>query len=360
MGCGESLGEQESPEHFRKTVTMLFSDVVSSTALGEQLDPETLSEIMGAYFESMKVVVERHEGTVAKFMGDAVMAVFGIPELHEDDALRAVRAAADMRDALVDLNARLAERWGVSISTRTGINTGVVAGTGVVPDQNFVAGDTGNVAARLEKLAGSNEILLGAATYRLVSGAVEAELLPPVELKGKEAPATVYRLVRVKTPLEHVSGQQRTRMVGRKDDLDVLQWALQRAVEERACRLVTILGAAGVGKSRLVDEFLADVDEECTVLRGRCLPYGDGDHVLAAGRDRETGSEHLRQRLAAGGAGEAGGTARAVERRGRARGSTRTAGRACARRGSSGRTLLRRLPAAQDRRTGAVRGRRRR
>ncbi len=128
MGCGESLGEQESPEHFRKTVTILFSDVVSSTALGEQLDPETLSEIMRAYFESMRVVVERHEGTVAKFIGDAVMAVFGIPELHEDDALRAVRAAADMRDALVDLNARLAERWGVSISTRTGINTGVVAG----------------------------------------------------------------------------------------------------------------------------------------------------------------------------------------------------------------------------------------
>ena len=276
MGCGEPLGEQESPEHFRKTVTMLFSDVVSSTALGEQLDPETLSEIMRAYFESMKVVVERHEGTVAKFIGDAVMAVFGIPELHEDDALRAVRAAADMRDALVDLNARLAERWGVSISTRTGINTGVVAGTGVVPDHDFVAGDAGNVAARLEKLAGSDEILLGEATYRLVSGAVEAELLPPVELKGKEAPATVYRLVRVKTPLEYVSGQQRTRMVGRKDDLDVLQWALQRAVEERACRLVTILGTAGVGKSRLVDEFLADVDEECTVLRGRCLPYGDG------------------------------------------------------------------------------------
>jgi class 3 adenylate cyclase len=128
--CGEPLGALSSPaRETRKTVTVVFCDVTGSTALGEKLDPESLRRVMGRYFDEMRIVVERHEGTVEKFIGDAVMAVFGIPMLHEDDALRAVRAAAEMRSRLEELNAELERDWGVRIRVRTGVNTGeVVAG----------------------------------------------------------------------------------------------------------------------------------------------------------------------------------------------------------------------------------------
>ncbi len=276
MSCGTTLGAVPAPEPFRKVVTIQFTDVVNSTALGERLDPETLSEVMTAYFDAIRGIIARHEGTVAKFMGDAVLAVFGVPRLHEDDALRAVRAAADMRAALASLNERLEGRWGVQIATRTGIHTGVVAGTGVVPDQDFVAGDTGNVAARLQQVAGPGEILMSEATYRLTAAWIETERLPPLELKGKAEPVIVHRLRRVRMGHEVGPVAHRTSMVGRKDELDVLRWTLERATEERASRLVTIVGAAGVGKSRLVEEFLREVGPGATVLRGRCLPYGDG------------------------------------------------------------------------------------
>src|SRR5919201_1107704 len=187
LECGTPLHESRRHERFRKTVTILFSDVVGSTSLGERLDPETLSAVMQEYFAAVKPVADRHGGTVAKFIGDAVMAVFGLVELHEDDALRAARAALEMHETLARLNPELERRYGVALSTRTGINTGPVAGDGLVPDQNFVAGDTANTAARLQTAAGENEILLGEPTYRLVRAAVDAELLPLLELKGKLA-----------------------------------------------------------------------------------------------------------------------------------------------------------------------------
>src|SRR5581483_3187793 len=142
--CGERLRPAVAPERFRRNVTILFSDVVGSTALGERLDPETLARVMGDYFAAVKPAVERHGGTLAKFIGDAVMAVFGLVELHEDDALRAVRAALEMRQTLAVLNPELEQRYGVALTTRTGINTGLVAGQGLMPDRNFVAGDTAN------------------------------------------------------------------------------------------------------------------------------------------------------------------------------------------------------------------------
>ena len=150
---------------------------------------------MTAYFSVMRPVVEAHGGVVAKFIGDAVMAVFGIPTTHEDDALRAVRAAQDMRGALSSFNRGLPARLGAEIATRTGINTGVVAGVGLVPDQNFVAGDTANTAARLQQLASEGEILLGERTFQLVKGAVQAEALAPIQAKGKAEPIRAWRLL---------------------------------------------------------------------------------------------------------------------------------------------------------------------
>ena len=150
----------------RKTVTVLFADVTGSTALGEQLDPESLRRVMARYFETARGCLERHGGSVEKFIGDAVMAVFGVPTVHEDDALRAVRAASELRDSLGSLNEELERDYGVSLQLRTGVNTGeVVVGEG----QTLATGDAVNVAARLEQAAEPGEILLGAETRRLVT-----------------------------------------------------------------------------------------------------------------------------------------------------------------------------------------------
>jgi predicted ATPase/class 3 adenylate cyclase len=263
-------------ERFRRNLTVVFSDVIGSTTLGEQLDPETLSHVMSDYFHAMKPVIERHGGHVAKFVGDAVMAVFGLPELHEDDALRAVRSAVEMQEALAELNPLLEAKWGVTISARTGICTGEVAGEGFAPESNFVVGDGANVAARLQQAASAGEILLAETTHRLVRGAVKTELLPPLDLKGRAEPITVFRLLEVVTQDEPAPRRFEAPMVGRQDDLAQLQWAFRRAVEERECRLVTVLGSAGVGKSRLAHEFVSTLGDTPTLLQGRCLPYGDG------------------------------------------------------------------------------------
>jgi class 3 adenylate cyclase/tetratricopeptide (TPR) repeat protein len=257
-------------------VTILFSDIVGSTALGERLEPETLSRVMREYFAAVKPAVERHGGTLAKFIGDAVMAVFGLTRLHEDDALRAVRAAVEMQRALAELNRELERRYGLMLSARTGINTGPVAGEGLTPDRNFVAGDTANTAARLQSSAGAGEILLGEATYRLVRAGVEAELLPPLELKGKLGAVTAYRLLAVAESAEGVPRRLDAPLIGRERELETLRQEFRRAVEEGRCRLVTLVGEAGVGKSRLVRELASAVRDEATVLQGRCLPYGEG------------------------------------------------------------------------------------
>jgi class 3 adenylate cyclase len=178
----------------RKRVTVLFSDVVESTVLGEQLDPEALRRAMGRFFELMRSVLESHGGSVEKFIGDAVMAVFGVPQLHEDDALRAIRAAVEVRERLGALNAELASSYGIELQIRTGVNTGeVVVGEG----EPLVTGDAVNVAARLEQAAGESEILIGEATYALVRDAVEVETVQDLALKGKSRPMTAYRLLTV-------------------------------------------------------------------------------------------------------------------------------------------------------------------
>src|SRR5438105_13783690 len=169
----------------RKTVSVLFCDLANSTALGERLDPEPLRELMGRWYEEMQVALERHGGTVEKFIGDAVMAVFGLPQAHEDDALRAVRAALEMKEALARLNEELERRWGVRLENRTGVNTGEVVAGDSASAQRLVTGDAVNVAARLEQAAPALDVLIGEPTYRLVRHAVEVEAVEPLELKGK-------------------------------------------------------------------------------------------------------------------------------------------------------------------------------
>ena len=242
----------------RKTVTILFCDVAGSTALGESVDPEALRGVLARYFERMKAIVERHGGTVEKFVGDAVMAVFGVPVAHEDDALRALHAAAEMRDALPELE----------VDARIGVNTGeVVTGT----EERIVTGDAVNVAARLEQAAQPGEILLGAATRALARDALEVEEVEPLSLRGKTEPVAAFRLVGVR---EATARRNETRFVGRIRELALLRDSCERAFAARRCEVVTVVAEAGVGKSRLVDEALAPL--EAVVVRGRCLPYGEG------------------------------------------------------------------------------------
>jgi class 3 adenylate cyclase/tetratricopeptide (TPR) repeat protein len=275
FACGSPLISAPPPQEFRKTVTIVFSDLKGSTAMGEKLDSESLREVMTRYFDAMRAELEQHGGVVEKFIGDAIMAVFGLPKLHEDDALRAVRAAAGMQRAQEILNDELERHWGVRLTVRTGVNTGEVVAGDPTTGQRLVTGDAVNVAARLEQAAGAQEVLLGDLTYRLVRDYVEVEPVEPLELKGKSEPVPAYRLVAVREDTERPRRLDAP-MVGRDNELSVLKSALEEAAAERSCRLVTVVGEAGVGKSRLIDEFVRSVEGEASFLRGRCLPYGDG------------------------------------------------------------------------------------
>jgi len=250
---------------------VLQCDVTGSTALGETLDPESLRAALARYFELAKDVIERHGGTVEKFIGDAVLAVFGVPVVHEDDALRAVRAAAGIREAIVQLNDELVRDYGVSLTLRIGVNTGeVVTGTA----ERLATGDAVVVAARLEQGAPPGEILLGEETVRLVRASIELGALEPVQAKGKAEPLPAYRLISVSG--EAPQRAYDTPFVGRESERRLLADAWERARAERAAYLFTVLGTAGVGKSRLTAEFLSELGEEARVVQGRCLPYGDG------------------------------------------------------------------------------------
>ncbi len=270
--CGAPLATTLRGHHdVRKTVTILFVDVVGSTALGEGSDPEATRALLERYFRAMRSAIERHGGTVEKFIGDAVMAVFGLPVAHEDDALRAVRAAHDMVAALADLNAVI----GAGVRIRTGINTGeIVAGMG--PGETLVTGDPVNVAARLEQVAAPGDILLGGATYRLVRGRVEAGPPTSVHVRGRSAPVTAYRFMRLQPERDSEPGRSDSPMVGRGSELAALRGALEQVGSTGRPMLAVVVGSAGVGKSRLVREFLLDARQVGGVVRGRCLPYGQG------------------------------------------------------------------------------------
>src|ERR671931_56703 len=273
--CGTPLAPVAPPQEVRKTVTVVFSDLKGSTNLGEALDSESLREVMNRYFAEMRQVLEAHGGRVEKYIGDAVMAVFGLPTLHEDDALRAVRAADGMKRALATLNDELERRFGVRLANRTGVNTGEVVAGDPSAGQRLVVGDAVNVAARLEQAAPAMEVLLGDLTYRLVRDAVEVEAVEPLELKGKSERVPAFRLVSVGAG-EGYSRRADSPLVGREAELAALRGAFDEAAALRECRLVSPLADAGVGKSRLVEAFTASLDGEARIGRGRCLPYGKG------------------------------------------------------------------------------------
>ncbi|MEP6808442.1 MAG: adenylate/guanylate cyclase domain-containing protein, partial [Chloroflexota bacterium] len=260
----------------RKTVTVLFIDAVSSTALGEQMDPESLRGVMTRYFEVMREAIESHGGAVEKFIGDAVMAIFGVPTVHEDDALRACRAAVDINRRLTEMIPHFRDDRGVVIEWRMGINTGAVVAGDMAGGQRIVTGDAVNVAARLESAAAPGEILMGAETHGMVRDSVSAEPVAALTLKGKSEPVPAWRLLSVEEASRRRSRPQEAPLVGRERPLRLLEEAFRGAVEERVCHLFTVLGVAGVGKSRLVDEFLASLGDQAAVATGRCLAYGSG------------------------------------------------------------------------------------
>jgi predicted ATPase/class 3 adenylate cyclase len=262
------------PREIRKTVTLLFTDLKDSTALTGSIDAEAMNEIKARYFTAMATQIRSHGGEVEKNIGDAIMAVFGRIRAREDDALRAVRAAHGMQVKVAELNEEFQRFYGVQITVRTGVNTGeIVANLDPTADQNLATGDAVNVAARLEQNAPPNEVLLGEVTHELVQHHVEVERLE-LALKGKPEPVPAYRLIDVHAIASTIHAD--TPMLGRDAEVRMLRESFAATVTEAVPRLVTVTGEAGVGKSRLIADFVTDAAAEAEVLRGRCLAYGDG------------------------------------------------------------------------------------
>jgi class 3 adenylate cyclase/tetratricopeptide (TPR) repeat protein len=260
----------------RKTVTILFCDVVGSTSLGEATDPETTRRVMTRYAASMSEIVQQHGGTVERFRGDEVMAVFGVPVAHEDDALRAVRTATEMQRALAQLNGELLQTWGVALACRIGINTGEVVAGDHGTGEGFVTGDAVNLAKRLEQAAEPGTILIGTATYPLVKDAVKVGPRERFSAKGKREPVARFRLDEVDTGASGYARRLDAPLVNRAKELEALRRLVRDAFEARRCGIVTILGTAGIGKSRIARELALELEDVADVATGRCLPYGSG------------------------------------------------------------------------------------
>jgi class 3 adenylate cyclase/DNA-binding SARP family transcriptional activator len=260
-------------EH-RKTVTVLFVDVVGSTVLGAVLDPEALRRVMLRYYETLRGAIESHGGSVQKFIGDAVVGIFGVPAVHEDDPLRAVRAAVGARHELERLNDQLEVEFDIRLEVRAGINTGEVVVGGSTTGEDLFVGDVLNVAARLEQSAPSGETLIGEDAYASVSHAVRADRVE-LAVKGRAEPLAAFRLVEVVEGPGRRAPRRQSSLVGRAHELGLITDAYARIRGERSCQSITVLGPAGVGKSRLIEEAAAHF-QDATVVFGRCLSYGDG------------------------------------------------------------------------------------
>ena len=274
------MREQTPAGTERKLVTVLFADLEGSTGLGETLDPERLRELLETYFAAMREEIEAEGGTVEKFIGDAVMAAFGVPTSHEDDPARALRAALRMRDRLARLNVELEGRYGIALRVRTGVNTGeVLAAVHPQPGEPMVTGDAVNTAARLEQLAEPGQIVVAERTAR-AARTFSFRPLGDVAVRGRSGGVSAVVLEGA-APARAERGVPglRAPMVGRDRELDLLRSVYERTVDEARPTLVTVYGDPGVGKSRLTREFVEWAEAGGTppaVLRGRCLPYGDG------------------------------------------------------------------------------------
>src|SRR5215831_10329543 len=255
----------------RKTVTVLFCDLVAYTELAGRLDPEALRYLMLRFFDRAAAVIEEYGGTVEKFVGDEVMAVFGVPVVHEDDALRAVRAAAAVRECVAELD----RGSDVHLQARIGINTGEVVTGDPSAGHGFVSGDAVAVGKRLEQAAAPGEIILGASTHRLVEHAVRATQLDPLTLKGKAEEAIAFRLEAVDPAATAIPRRDDTRFVGQERELARLHSAYREATSS-GVRLVTIVGDSGIGKSRLAQELVGLLEGQASVVVARCPPYGEG------------------------------------------------------------------------------------
>jgi class 3 adenylate cyclase/tetratricopeptide (TPR) repeat protein len=273
--CGSRLSKTSPRHEQRKTVTILFCDLVHSTGLAEG-DPETYRRIQARFFERMRQTVERHGGTVEKFVGDEVMAVFGVPVAHEDDALRAVRTGKEMLAGLGALNEELEPSLEIRLQVRIGINTGEVVAGDPAEGHAFVAGEPVILAKRLAQAAGADQILIGKATYPLVEHAIKAGPLERFPVKGKQEDVGTHRVEDVRREAPAVARRLQAPIVGRDDELKLLMQAFERTIEESRCRLFAVLGPAGIGKSRLATELLSWVDGRAVTSVGRCLSYGEG------------------------------------------------------------------------------------
>jgi len=271
--CGHQFADDPTRED-RKLVTVLFADLQESTRLGEQLDPERLKALLTEYFQAMAVVIEKWEGTVEKYIGDAVVAIFGVPTTHADDPERAVHSAIEMQARLEELSDSVTERFGVQLAMRIGISTGDVLAS--ADGRAAMAGDVFNVAARLQDLAEPGGVVVSDRTYRASRRTFEYHSLGEQRLKGKTEQVQVWALsVARSVPVQ--APTLASEMVGRDAELAMLDAVLHQAIDGERPRLVIVSGDTGVGKSRLVAEFVARQDGGTRVLTGRCLAYGEGN-----------------------------------------------------------------------------------
>jgi DNA-binding SARP family transcriptional activator len=272
--AGGGATEAEPRPDSRRTVSILFCDLVDSTRLARELDPEAYRALMTRYLETVRRPIEAHGGTVEKFIGDAVMAVFGAPELHEDDALRAVRAAVDVRAAIAGLAETTAAEWDVRLAVRIAVNSGEVVVVSTPEQDLHVTGAAVSVASHIEEQGQPGDLLLGDETYRLLAHAVRAD---PVDLEdGLHA----WRLQELIPDVPQLVRRDDAPLVGRDRQLRRLLAAFDAAGEEKRCRVVTILGEAGIGKTRLASELIASIGGDARVLVGRCVSYGEGATYL--------------------------------------------------------------------------------
>ncbi|MEA2272956.1 MAG: hypothetical protein QOI98_1664, partial [Solirubrobacteraceae bacterium] len=269
----------ESPPEERRQVTVLFADLSGYTAIAERLDPEQVKRLVDRSLSRLQEEVDRYGGKVDKFIGDNVMALFGAPVAHEDDPQRAVRAALGMQAAMAEINERLEHDHGVSFALRVGINSGEVL-AGAVGASYTVTGDVVNVASRLQSAAEPGTVTVGERTYRATSDAVEYRALPPLTLKGKAEPVAAWQAIGVAS---EATGRRAARvespLVGREDELSLLMDVQTRTMRERRAHLMTVVGQAGVGKSRILREFessLEQLEVAPAFRQGRCPAYGAG------------------------------------------------------------------------------------
>jgi class 3 adenylate cyclase/tetratricopeptide (TPR) repeat protein len=288
LACATPLAELAPARgEERKIVSVLFADLVGFTARSEEADPEDVRAILRPYHAVLKREIERYGGVVEKFIGDAVMGVFGAPVAHEDDAERAVRAALRIQQAVGELNE---EQPGLDLSVRAGVNTGeAVVTIGARPEmgESMVAGDVVNTASRLQSVAPVGGVVVAESTFRATQAFVDYQQLDPVEVKGKAEAVAIWVATEARSRFGvEVQMRADTPFVGREDELELLKRTFARAVRERSVQLVTVTGEPGVGKTRLLTEFYEFIDElpDLVLLRqGRCLPYGEGITFWALG-----------------------------------------------------------------------------